>query len=108
MKIFSSGLDPTDKDDEPLPTPDVLGAPETILVVEDEQLLRGLIAAALSQFGYQVLTAADGEAAIEIASKHAAPIHLVISDVMMPRMNGIELVRGLIAAALSQFGYQVL
>jgi DNA-binding response OmpR family regulator len=95
MKIFPSGLDGPDEDDYPEPDDGALNGNETVLLVEDESLLRYLIATTLQRFGYRVLDAADGEEAIQIASTHSAPIHLVISDIVMPRMNGIELVLAL-------------
>src|SRR3954471_6236510 len=95
MRIFSSGLDGPDDDDHPLPTENHFCGDETVLLVEGESMFRDLVAATLGRFGYRVLDAADGEEAMAIASTHSAPIHLVISDIMMPRMTGIELVLAL-------------
>jgi DNA-binding response OmpR family regulator len=95
MKVFSSGINVSDDDRELLPENDELQGSETVLVVEDEPVIRNLIATTLRQFGYQLIVAEDGEAAIELASKYGAPIHLVIADVRMPRMNGVELVTAL-------------
>jgi two-component system, cell cycle sensor histidine kinase and response regulator CckA len=64
---------------------------ETILLVDDESMLRDLLALALEQYGYNVLMAADGEDAIELADRYRAPIHLVLSDVVMPRLDGTRL-----------------
>jgi DNA-binding NtrC family response regulator len=47
----------------------------------------------LTEHGYTVLTASDGEDALRVAERHAGPIHLLLTDVMMPRMNGLELAR---------------
>ena len=63
-------------------------ASETVLVVEDEALVRGLAERALSGRGYNVLTASDGEVALEVARAHGGPIDLLITDVIMPRAGG--------------------
>jgi PAS domain S-box-containing protein len=64
---------------------------ETVLVVEDEVNLRKLTVQFLSNQGYTVLEAPDGAAAIQIAASHTGPIHLLLTDVIMPGMNGREL-----------------
>ena len=64
---------------------------ETLLLVEDEAAVRQLTLLALEELGYRVLVAADGEEALEIVSAHAGEIHLMITDVVMPRMSGREL-----------------
>jgi nitrogen-specific signal transduction histidine kinase/ActR/RegA family two-component response regulator len=70
---------------------------ETILVVEDDELLRTIISRALSRFGYQVLAAAHGAEALETVEHSAAAIHLLITDVVMPHLNGPELAARLTA-----------
>jgi len=65
----------------------------TILVVDDEASIRGILAARLSMGGYHVVTAADGEAALK-AFRQAAPA-LVILDVMMPKVDGYEVCQAL-------------
>ncbi len=72
-------------------------AHETVLVVEDEPVLRELIDESLREAGYTVLLAPHGEAALDLAAAHGARIDLVISDVVMPRLGGPELVRRLAA-----------
>jgi len=69
------------------------GAPgtETILLVEDEANLRYLARQFLEKQGYQVLDAADGALAMQIALAHEGVIHLLLTDVIMPGMNGREL-----------------
>ena len=69
-----------------------LDSTETVLVVEDELAVRATISKALRRVGYRVLEATNGEDALRVMQKHHAPIHLVISDVMMPEMRGTELV----------------
>lgn len=64
---------------------------ETILLVDDEPMLRDLLTFALEQYGYNVLVAQDGEDAIELANVYQAPIHLVLSDVVMPKLDGCRL-----------------
>ncbi len=74
----------------------LLGSGETILLAEDEEMPRQLTARALNQLGYRVITANDGAHALEVAREHVGPIHLLLSDVLMPRLTGPELYRELI------------
>ncbi len=67
------------------------GASETILVVEDETALRRLIRLSLERRGYKVLAAKDGAEAIEICQRDPSQINLVLSDIMMPHVNGLQL-----------------
>jgi CheY-like chemotaxis protein len=60
----------------------------TILVVEDQDDVRRLVAASLRRCGYEVLDAANGEAAIQLCRAHPGPIALMLLDVVMPGMNG--------------------
>ena len=79
---------------EPVPQPSLSlrGQPlETILVVEDEANLRRLTRQFLENRGYTVLEAADGAAAVQICVAHQGTIHLLLTDVIMPGMNGREL-----------------
>jgi two-component system, cell cycle sensor histidine kinase and response regulator CckA len=66
-------------------------ANETILVVEDEATVRNVVVRSLRSRGYEVLEAKDGEDALLVAERHNAPVHLVVTDVVMPHMNGTEL-----------------
>jgi two-component system cell cycle sensor histidine kinase/response regulator CckA len=70
-------------------------AAETVLVVEDEAEVLSLACEFLSSAGYRVLTAPDGERALEIAEILAEPIHLLVTDVVMPRMRGTALAKRL-------------
>jgi PAS domain S-box-containing protein len=74
----------------PAPTP-VEASRETILVVEDEANLRRLTRQFLENQGYTVVEAADGAAAVQICVAHQGTIHLLLTDVIMPGMNGREL-----------------
>ncbi len=73
--------------------PEEPGGSETILVVEDETALRRLICLSLERRGYKVLAAKDGVEAIEICQRSPSQIHLVLSDIMMPHVNGLQLIR---------------
>ena len=70
----------------------VVDAAEVILVVEDEPSVRAPMCRMLREQGYLVLEAGNGEHALRVMQEHHAPIHLVITDVMMPEMDGAELV----------------
>jgi len=65
---------------------------QTILMVDDEDLLLTMGETVLSSFGYKVLTANSGQKALDIISKAERPIDLVITDLVMPNMSGRELV----------------
>ena len=75
-------------------TPSVdAGRPATIVLVEDEALVREITARVLGRAGYTVLEAHDGEEAIHLVRRHNGHIDLVITDVVMARMGGLELAR---------------
>jgi two-component system, cell cycle sensor histidine kinase and response regulator CckA len=69
----------------------VLTGDETILLVEDEERVRAITRLALQTNGYTVLEAANGVEAIGVAKQYAGPIHLLVSDVVMPQMGGRQL-----------------
>ena len=69
---------------------DVPRGHETILVVEDDEPLRRFVARTLTDLGYTVLAAGDGPQALQLASSHMGPIHLLVSDVVLPKMGGRE------------------
>src|SRR5260370_587940 len=79
------------------PAPAVAAQPvaETIMVVEDEGGIRALVRKILKRQGYTVLEAANGEEAMKICEEHAGKIDLVITDVVMPKIGGRELVENL-------------
>jgi PAS domain S-box-containing protein len=74
------------------PTPRELHGRETILLVEDEQVLRNQLADSLRDLGYTILEARNGYDALAVLEAHSAPVHLILSDVIMPEMNGVSLV----------------
>ncbi len=76
---------------------DVRPGDETILVVEDADAVRQLAVQVLRSHGYRVLEAADGEEALQVADQHDGPIHLLITDVIMPELDGGTLAKRLAA-----------
>jgi two-component system, cell cycle sensor histidine kinase and response regulator CckA len=74
---------------EPAPQPALHGG-ETILLVEDEPVVRDLIRQVLHATGYEVLEATTGEQALHVSSAHRGPIHLLLADVVLPGLSGPE------------------
>ncbi len=72
------------------------GGRETILLVEDEESVRCLVQDALSARGYRVIAAANAEQALEISKTHPKPIHILVTDMVMPGKGGVELARQLL------------
>jgi PAS domain S-box-containing protein len=70
---------------------------ETILLVEDESDVRAILCDVLSHSGYKVLEAGEGSEALRVCGQHPEPIHLIITDLVMPRMGGRELIERLCA-----------
>ena len=64
---------------------------ETVLVVEDEAPVRNVARQVLERHGYSVLEAPSAEAALDIATRYSGTIHLLLTDVVMPGLNGREL-----------------
>ena len=71
---------------------------KTILVVDDEEMVRRLAVRLIERLGYKVLSAINGQDALAVAARHSADIHLLFTDVVMPNMNGHELATKLIEA----------
>lgn len=78
--------------------PDKSRGGETVLLVEDDEEIRFLLYSILKADGYVVLEARDGKHALEVAGAHTGRIHLILTDVRMPRLGG----RGLVEALLSR------
>jgi hypothetical protein len=77
---------------------DKLGNGELILVVDDEPAVRRLASAILTRAGYRAITAAEGREGAEVFAKHADEIKLIVSDVMMPQLDGPGMLRQIRAA----------
>jgi PAS domain S-box-containing protein len=89
FKIYLPRVDGSEMHIRPIESaPEVLRGTETILLVEDEQSVRALTHNLLEQSGYTVLDADNGAHAVEIAVQYHGPIHLLLTDVVMPGMNG--------------------
>jgi two-component system, cell cycle sensor histidine kinase and response regulator CckA len=71
--------------------PELAKGTETILLVEDEVLVRSLVSKFLNSQGYRVLSAARGSDAIQLAAEHGSRIDLLLSDVILPNMNGRQI-----------------
>ncbi|HEX7061252.1 MAG TPA: response regulator [Woeseiaceae bacterium] len=74
---------------------DKLRGNETLLVVEDEEPVRSLVVRLLSMLGYRILEAGDAAEALALAQSFGKPIEAVLTDIVMPEMNGPELVQRL-------------
>jgi PAS domain S-box-containing protein len=70
---------------------------ETVLVVEDEEAVRSLVRKTLESHGYKVLESQGADDALSILEQYAEPIHLLLTDVVMPQMSGQELAKRLLA-----------
>src|SRR5262249_36391604 len=72
----------------PVPAASQAGTGQTILLAEDEDSVRLLIIKACTKAGYKLLAATNGEEALSLAKNHKGPIDLLLTDVIMPGMNG--------------------
>jgi two-component system, cell cycle sensor histidine kinase and response regulator CckA len=73
------------------------GGSETILLVEDEEIVRGLAEELLRSAGYDVIAASGGDEALSIASRHPGRIDLLLTDMVMPGMSGLQIAERLTA-----------
>jgi PAS domain S-box-containing protein len=71
------------------------GSGELVLIVDDEENIRSLAQATLAKFGYRTLTATDGKDALAVYSQNAQDIAVVLTDMAMPHMDGVALIRAL-------------
>jgi two-component system cell cycle sensor histidine kinase/response regulator CckA len=77
-------------------TEEALRGTETVLLVEDEPAVRGIVAEQLESLGYRVLSCAGAQEALSRAAGHEGPLHLLLTDVVMPDLDGRELARRLL------------
>ena len=68
-----------------------VGNPATILLVDDDEAIRRLIQRILQQEGFHVIEASDGAEALKVASAYAGPVDLLLTDVIVPKVNGLVL-----------------
>jgi PAS domain S-box-containing protein len=91
FKVYLPGVTSSSGETVAPSSPSVEGGVELILVAEDDDAVRSILARSLRDYGYTVLEARDGAEALDVASKAAAPPSLVIADVVMPRLSGQHL-----------------
>ena len=72
--------------------------PETVLVVEDEELMRSMITEALTMLGYEVLAAANGKEALVLGKNHPGTIDVLVTDVVMDEMSGAQVADEIVAS----------
>jgi CheY-like chemotaxis protein len=99
FRIYLPRLEPVAEEEEvgeAVPGGVVEGS-ETVLLVEDEDIVRNLVSEILATAGYTVLGASDGIEALEVAERHPGPIHLLLTDVVMPKMSGSDLAERLVS-----------
>jgi len=94
-KVFEE-VDPVSPEREHLAP--VVGGPETILLAEDQDIVRELVTEVLTSNGYTVLLAQNGEEAVRVSEQYEGTIQMLITDVVMPRMNGPDLARRILSA----------
>ncbi len=98
VKVYLPRIDEAAVEPEVRETPVLARGWETILLVEDEAPLRVIAREILEEHGYRVIEATCPNEAIEIVHRHPEPIHLLVTDVVMPGMNGRALAESLVAA----------
>ncbi len=92
FKIYLSRVDEQPEEEAPPPQlPSQISGSETVLVVEDTELVRNLVREVLVNYSYTVLEASDGNEALALCERHKEPIHLLVTDMMMPKMSGADL-----------------
>lgn len=95
FKVYLPTSAVVEEEPELLAEPLRLEGIETVLLVEDQQDVRSVAEQALRRYGYHVLEASNAGEALLICEQHPMPIHLLVTDVVMPRMSGVELARRL-------------
>ena len=96
FKIYLPAVDaPIESQSRPPEGTEERRGTETVLLVEDQDTVRKLVSNILTEYGYQVLPARDAHEALRIAGEQKTPIHLLLTDVIMPEINGKELAQRL-------------
>jgi two-component system, cell cycle sensor histidine kinase and response regulator CckA len=92
FKIYLPAVEQPVETSEPAASPvEKLEGSETILLVEDEISVRELISQYLRDIGHTVAEASDGSEALEVARRYQGPVHMLVTDMVMPKMSGREL-----------------
>jgi two-component system cell cycle sensor histidine kinase/response regulator CckA len=92
FKIYLPTVDESVRKSRPKDlAPQLLRGTETVLLVEDEESVRTLTLSLLEEAGYRVIDARSGADALEVTARYSGPIHLLLTDVVMPGMNGPDL-----------------
>ncbi len=87
---------PLDSTSQQNKSPSPRSGTETILLVEDESAVRNIVRIVLTRYGYKVLEAANGNEALEIVRTYEQPIHMLLTDVVMPGMHGPEVAKAIV------------
>jgi PAS domain S-box-containing protein len=96
FRIYLPSTVPVNLDGAPDAAPaEIPAGTETVLLAEDEDGVRALVLEVLQRSGYTVLEARDGEEALTLSTNHSGPIHLLLTDVVMPKLGGGRLARRL-------------
>jgi PAS domain S-box-containing protein len=90
FKIYLPLVPAAEQHPLPVELPPIIGGTETILLAEDDQVVRELTCHMLEEFGYKVIEAVDGEDAVNKFMEHKSEVKLLLLDVIMPRKNGRE------------------
>ncbi|HZC80715.1 MAG TPA: response regulator, partial [Nitrospiraceae bacterium] len=94
LKIYLPRVEQTSEVPKPGAAPAELArGSETVLLVEDDEMVRALSQAILERHGYHVMVARNGQDALRFAQEGSGPIHLLLTDTIMPVMNGPELAK---------------
>ena len=96
FKVYLPRVDEPAEPTAPTATAEPARGTETVLVVEDAASVRMVTRQVLERYGYAVLEAPNGETALRLAAKHHGPIHLLLTDVVMPGLSGRQLAEQLV------------